>query len=390
MRSERARRRCGRCCATASSVGESSRGESASSGFRVGKESTSSSRSTGAWTDAAGHGRRPSLRAPVGRIHRPDAAPRRRLGGRSSSVLAGARPSPSSCWACRSSWRTCRRRSCPTRCGSTSSGSSTSSAASRRRRPSSTSRWPARSRSSSGRTSCVAVSRTRRAWTRRGHRCRRRRVARHGDLLRVVGRAALADVPALATPAALRRRGSDLRQGRRLLRLLAPVPARGVGIAALAHRGRGRRRGARVSRRGRAQTQAARTRATTPRCTSAALAAAFLLVVAWRLRLEQYALELGQPSPADSDSFAGAGYVDVHVRSPGLAALRILAIVLALACVIAPHLASRGYRRRARLLIGVPAAGLLVVDGVRRLLAAGARAALRRQRRIRSSANSPS
>ena len=49
----------------------------------------------------------------------------------------------------------------------------------------------------------------------------------------------------------------------------------------------------------------------------AALAAAFLLVVAWRVRLGQYALELGQPSPADSDSFAGAGYVDVHVRSRG-------------------------------------------------------------------------
>jgi uncharacterized membrane protein (UPF0182 family) len=92
----------------------------------------------------------------------------------------------------------------------------------------------------------------------------------------------------------------------------------------------------------------------------AALAAAFLLVVAWRLRLGQYALELGQPSPADSGSFAGAGYVDVHVRSPGLTALRILAIVLALACVMAPHLGRRGYRRRARLSIGVPAAGLLV------------------------------
>src|SRR4051812_2013795 len=48
----------------------------------------------------------------------------------------------------------------------------------------------------------------------------------------------------------------------------------------------------------------------------AVIAAAFLLVVAWRLRLERYVLELGQPSSTGSDSFAGAGYVDVHVRSP--------------------------------------------------------------------------
>ena len=71
-------------------------------------------------------------------------------------------------------------------------------------------------------------------------------------------------------------------------------------------------------------------------------------------------LELGQPSSTGSDSFAGAGYVDVHVRSPGLAALSILSVVSALACVVAPRMARRGYRRRARLLIGVPAAGLLV------------------------------
>ena len=92
----------------------------------------------------------------------------------------------------------------------------------------------------------------------------------------------------------------------------------------------------------------------------AALAAAFLLAVAWRFRLERYVLELGQPSSTGSDSFAGARYVDVHVRSPGLAALSILSVVSALACVVAPRMARRGYRRRARWLIGVPAAGLLV------------------------------
>ncbi|MET0510873.1 MAG: UPF0182 family protein [Thermoleophilaceae bacterium] len=92
----------------------------------------------------------------------------------------------------------------------------------------------------------------------------------------------------------------------------------------------------------------------------AAIAAAFLLVVAWRFRLERYALELGQPSPGASDSFAGAGYVDVHVRSPGFAALSGLAIVVAFACVAAPLVAGRGYRRQARLLIGVPAVVLVL------------------------------
>ena len=41
-------------------------------------------------------------------------------------------------------------------------------------------------------------------------------------------------------------------------------------------------------------------------------------------------------------------------------ALSILSVVSALACVVAPRIARRGYRRRARWLIGVPAAGLLV------------------------------
>jgi uncharacterized membrane protein (UPF0182 family) len=92
----------------------------------------------------------------------------------------------------------------------------------------------------------------------------------------------------------------------------------------------------------------------------AALAAAFLLAVAWRFRLERYVLELGQPSPGDRDSFAGAGYVDVHVRSPGLTALSIIAVLAALACVAAPRIAHRGHRRAARLSVAVPAAVLVV------------------------------
>lgn len=92
----------------------------------------------------------------------------------------------------------------------------------------------------------------------------------------------------------------------------------------------------------------------------AALAAAFLLVVAWRLRLERYVLELGQPSPADRNAFAGDGYVDVHVRSPGLAVLSALALVAALACVVAPPLARSGRRRAARWTVAVPFAALFV------------------------------
>ena len=92
----------------------------------------------------------------------------------------------------------------------------------------------------------------------------------------------------------------------------------------------------------------------------AALVAAFLLALAWRFRLERYALELGQPSATGGDSFAGARYIDVHVRSPALAALSIVSVVSALACVVAPRIARRGYRRRAALVTGVPAGGLVV------------------------------
>jgi len=90
----------------------------------------------------------------------------------------------------------------------------------------------------------------------------------------------------------------------------------------------------------------------------AGIGALFLLVLAWRLRLEQYTLELGQPSPDNSDSFAGASYVDVHVRSPGFTALSISAVVLAFVCLAAPAAARRWRGRRATFLVGVPAACL--------------------------------
>ena len=103
----------------------------------------------------------------------------------------------------------------------------------------------------------------------------------------------------------------------------------------------------------------------------AVLAAMFLLVIAWRWYLARYRLELGQPNAGENDSFAGARYVDVHVRMPGLEALALGAVVLAGVCIAAPFVA-RGASfsgrhadrplavRRARLLLGIPAGALLV------------------------------
>jgi uncharacterized protein len=88
----------------------------------------------------------------------------------------------------------------------------------------------------------------------------------------------------------------------------------------------------------------------------AALAAAFLFVLAWRFRLQQYTLELGQPRPSSSGSFAGASYVDVHVRLPGFAALSAFAVVLASVCVLAPVAARSWLGRRAILFAGALAA----------------------------------
>jgi uncharacterized protein len=87
----------------------------------------------------------------------------------------------------------------------------------------------------------------------------------------------------------------------------------------------------------------------------AGIGALLLFVLAWRLRLAQYTLELGQPSPDHSDSFAGAGYVDVHVRSPALTALSISAVVLGFVCPAVPAAARRWRGRRATFLFGVPA-----------------------------------
>jgi hypothetical protein len=93
---------------------------------------------------------------------------------------------------------------------------------------------------------------------------------------------------------------------------------------------------------------------------AAVLGAAFLLILAWRLRLQQYTLELGQPSPEDDNSFAGASYVDARIRSPGFAALSIFAVLLAFACVAAPSVARNWYGRRPRFFLGVLVAKLAI------------------------------
>jgi uncharacterized protein len=54
-----------------------------------------------------------------------------------------------------------------------------------------------------------------------------------------------------------------------------------------------------------------------------------LLVIAWRLRLEQFRLEL----PSEGSTVAGAGYTDVHVNLPALRLLMALALIGAGICL---------------------------------------------------------
>ena len=91
----------------------------------------------------------------------------------------------------------------------------------------------------------------------------------------------------------------------------------------------------------------------------AVLAAAFLLALAWRLQLERYLLELQQPELDGSRSFAGEGYVDVHVRTPGLIVLACIAVALAVGCVATPYIVRWSRSRRVPKLLAVT--GALVV-----------------------------
>ena len=107
----------------------------------------------------------------------------------------------------------------------------------------------------------------------------------------------------------------------------------------------------------------------------AVLSALFLLIVAWRIQLEQYRLELGQASSPDRGSLAGAGYVDIHVRLPGLTALTIGAVALAMACLVAPFVVRSGRARRARRLVVVTG---LVMGATVALVGAGVPALVQR------------
>lgn len=82
----------------------------------------------------------------------------------------------------------------------------------------------------------------------------------------------------------------------------------------------------------------------------AGLVAALLVVVAWRLQLQEYVLELGQPSARDPQSFAGASYVEVTATMPILRGLSGTALVLALTVLIAPLILRGSVGRTARIL----------------------------------------
>jgi uncharacterized membrane protein (UPF0182 family) len=92
----------------------------------------------------------------------------------------------------------------------------------------------------------------------------------------------------------------------------------------------------------------------------AALGFVLLLAVAWKIRLAQFAVELNQPTAHHDRTFAGANYVDDHVRLPILATLTILTVLAALTCLAAPSLARRRWTPRSARLIGVMAAVFIV------------------------------
>lgn len=94
----------------------------------------------------------------------------------------------------------------------------------------------------------------------------------------------------------------------------------------------------------------------------AILTALILLVLAWRLHLSKFGLELRQPSIESGQVFPGATYVDVHVRWPGLTVLSVLCAVLATVCVATPFIAQTSSARRAMSIVGVP--GVLLLVGI--------------------------
>ncbi len=94
----------------------------------------------------------------------------------------------------------------------------------------------------------------------------------------------------------------------------------------------------------------------------AVLGAMLLALVAWRLQLQRYLLLVDEPSAGQPHSFAGAGYVDVHVAAPTLTALAVLALAFAASCLVLPVV---GRTRLGRV------AGLLVAGSMTAVVALG-------------------
>ena len=283
--------------------------------------------------DRAGAARSEALRPPPARPRH-----RRRRRPRCAALLAYA-----------------ARGSSPAPCGSTSSARRTSSAASSRRRPSSTSWSPAPWPSSSAVNLALAFRRTEFLRTRAGVLTVCRRLARHREPVRIRRRRSTG------------RRSCSGGTGSRSassIRFTARTSASSSSRCRSSSWCRGCCSGWSRSRpcyvvlvyRARGALGLRPLRATFgAQVHLASLAAIFLLVVAWRFRLEQYMLELGQPSARRQPLLRGR-----RIRGRPRPATRdsrpeVLAVVLAVVCVAAPFVARAGIRAARRFFVGVPA-----------------------------------
>src|SRR3954454_21135007 len=93
----------------------------------------------------------------------------------------------------------------------------------------------------------------------------------------------------------------------------------------------------------------------------AVLGALALLVIAWRLHLQTYAMEMRQSSPHAKQPFPGPHYTDVHVRMPGLSLLSYLAVACAGMVAAVPFIGVVNRERVGTMIVRVVCAlGLLV------------------------------
>src|SRR3954468_4159526 len=93
----------------------------------------------------------------------------------------------------------------------------------------------------------------------------------------------------------------------------------------------------------------------------AVLGALAFLVVAWRLHLQTFAMEMRQASPRAKQQFAGPHYTDVHVRMAGLSLLSYLAVACAGMVAAVPFIGVVNKERLGTMIVRVACAlGLLV------------------------------